>query len=147
MLGKCRCGCNSDIPIVTTKGLLQRYKWRHSNSLFKIGHTLGFQKGEKSWMYGKKPPNYKGGHVNTQGYVMIFKPNHPNANNVGYVREHRLVMEEYLGRYLNNDEVVHHINGNKSDNRIENLELMTKLEHDKYHTKLQNNMVGINCNG
>lgn len=55
--------------------------------------------------------------------------------------EHRVVMEQHLGRKLNPDEVVHHINGNKFDNRIENLSVMSKSDHAKLH------MVGhVPCN-
>lgn len=63
----------------------------------------------------------------SKGYVMLFAPNHPRSkHNSGYVLEHILVMEEHLGRQLVKGENVHHINGIRSDNRIENLELWTR---------------------
>ena len=84
---------------------------------------------------GKNHPSWKGGRIiDKDGYILIHKPEHPNSFGRGYICEHRLIMEEYLGRYLTKDEVVHHINENKQDNRIENLELMTKSEHRRLHT-------------
>jgi len=80
---------------------------------------------------GAKHYGWKGGRVVTKrGYVKIYKPEHPNARQHGrYVFEHRLVLEKHLGRYLEPYEQVHHKNGIKDDNRLENLELITKQPH------------------
>jgi hypothetical protein len=58
-----------------------------------------------------------------EGYRLLRRPDHPRANVNGFVPEHRLVMEELLGRYLEPSETVHHRNGERADNRPENLEL------------------------
>jgi hypothetical protein len=76
-------------------------------------------------MVGEKHPGWKGGRQIERGYVIVMAKDHPR-NRHGYVREHILVMESYLGRYLTQDETVHHKNGIRGDNRIENLELWTK---------------------
>lgn len=57
-------------------------------------------------------------------------------NKKGY-QEHRYIMEQFLKRKLENNEIVHHKNNNKEDNRIENLQLMTKNEHSKYHRAIE----------
>jgi len=64
----------------------------------------------------------------TDGYIMVYMPEHPYCNSNGYVREHRLVMEQRLGRYLRPEETVHHINEIRNDNRDENLELFASRE-------------------
>lgn len=77
-----------------------------------------------SSVYGKgaENPAWKGGRWKRRGYVLAYAPDHPRAVK-NYVPEHRLVMEEHLGRLLEPHETVHHRNGVKDDNRIENLEL------------------------
>jgi len=85
---------------------------------------------------GKKHPQWKGGRKKRKnGYHEIYCPSHPYAHDK-YVCEHRLIMEQHLGRYLKPEEVVHHINGDIHDNRIENLELFpSNKEHMEFHTK------------
>jgi len=68
---------------------------------------------------------WKGGAKKSRGYIYRYAPEHPYARQK-YVMEHRLVMEQKLGRYLFPDETVHHINGVRNDNRLENLELWSK---------------------
>lgn len=64
------------------------------------------------------------------GYQMRKAEYHPNANKRGYVQEHRLIMENKIGRYLfPRKELVHHINSDRLDNRIENLALMNPKDH------------------
>lgn len=74
---------------------------------------------------GSSSPSWKGGkiHLRSSGYVYATCSTHPRATSNGYVLEHILVMEKSLGRYLLPKETVHHKNGQKNDNRIENLEL------------------------
>ena len=73
-------------------------------------------------------PDYGTGRYVKNGYIMVFSGEHPRAANrkIKYLFEHIIIMEKHLGRYLKPDENVHHINGVKSDNRIENLELWIK---------------------
>jgi len=85
---------------------------------------------------GRKHPLWKNGRYNCSGYIYKLCPDHPFANCQGYVYEHRVVMEKHIGRYLKLEEKVHHVNGIKTDNRIENLELFKNntehiLSHDK----------------
>lgn len=84
---------------------------------------------------GEKSHKWKGGRrKSAKGYIRIYNPNHLFCTKDGYVLEHRLVMEEYLDRYLKPKEVVHHINNNPPDNRIENLKLFANdSEHRKFH--------------
>lgn len=76
-------------------------------------------------------PTAKGFIKTWRGYILRYKPGHPTAAKSGYIMEHRLLMEQHLGRLLTPDEVVHHKNGKPDDNRIENLELTTKSAHDR----------------
>ena len=73
------------------------------------------------------------------GYVLAKAPYHPSANKRGYVYLHRLIMENYLGRYLESNELVHHIDGNRENNNVLNLKLTTPSEHHiKEHYERRN---------
>lgn len=81
---------------------------------------------------GENSPQWKGGRITDRyGYILVWNPNHPYSNSSGYVREHRLVMEEHIKRFLRPDEEINHINRAKSDNRLENLQILTKSEHGR----------------
>lgn len=66
-------------------------------------------------------------------YLYALVPNHPNATKNGYVLYHRIVVENNIGRLLTKDEIIHHKDGNKKNNNIENLEIVTAGEHAKHH--------------
>ena len=93
----------------------------------------------KKCMSGKNNHAWKGGkRKHTEGYTEIKVPReHPFCNSGGYILEHRYVMEKHLKRYLKLKERVHHLNGVRTDNRIENLILFpTDSEHQKFHQKI-----------
>lgn len=82
------------------------------------------------------PPRYKGARRRTHssGYIQEHCPDHPACNRFGMVMFHRLLMEQALGRYLTGAEVVHHENGDRTDNRIENLRLFPdQAAHMRHH--------------
>ena len=81
--------------------------------------------------YRENHYNWKGGrHYVSGGYIQVkVERSHPMANKAGYAQEHRFVMAEYLERYLEKWEIVHHKNGIRDDNRIENLELLSNITH------------------
>lgn len=70
-----------------------------------------------------------------RGYINIYQPEHPRADHDGYVYEHRLVWEDAHNAMLLAWADVHHKNGDTSDNRIQNLEAMTKGQHTTHHRK------------
>lgn len=67
------------------------------------------------------------------GYIYEKCPSHPKTNNTGWVYQHVLIIEKMLGRFLQDDECVHHKNGIKHDNRLENLEVLKIGQHHTMH--------------
>ncbi len=114
-----------------------------------------FKKGHKTWNKGKKfsmntrkkmkkakqgmyflsdNPNWKGGRYKKDGYIFIYKPKHPYCSQIGYVREHRLIVEKQIGRYLLPKEKCHHL-GKKDDNR---LHMLMAFINDSAHQRFAN---------
>ena len=76
---------------------------------------------------GKNANRWCGGNgITKDGYKYIYKPEHPNSMVAGYILEHRFIMSEHIGRPLDKNEIVHHKNQNKQDNRIKNLKIIIK---------------------
>lgn len=100
---------------------------------------------------GKSNPYWKGGKKKNGGYVYILDYHHPKRLTHNYIAEHRLVMESHLNKinpkhpaldkegYLKNDWDVHHKNGITDDNRIENLDVLSRIQHRKYHNSGEKN--------
>lgn len=112
---------------------------RSKQSIDHKAQRLGLKKTDellfdnRSARRGEKSPTWKGGKTRSRkGYVVL-------RNDGDVIFEHRAVMEEHIGRMLTEDEVVHHINGDKTDNRLENLQLMTRGEHSTMHNKRRKN--------
>jgi len=80
-------------------------------------------------------PRWKGGEIIHREYAYVKDKNHPRANSTGYVKKCFLAVESILGTPVPKDLVVHHINGNKLDDRPINLAIMTSKEHKSLHMK------------
>jgi len=148
--GPCACGCGEVIRYPTKKGWSPGW----APPYFKMNHyqrvaprnSGTFQKGDAPWNKGKRFPdmprnsgmfvkgnvsaNYKGGIAMSDGYAMILDPSgatNPSGGRKRIMRS-RIVMEEKLGRKLKRNEIVYHIDLNKSNDDPENLELINRAE-------------------
>lgn len=156
---QCECGCGELIPSVNKKGKVARFRHGHNGrgsrlaalQTFKVCETcrepFGAPPGatERQWVrarfcsvdcatWRRSVARVIAGttRIHSRGYVLVYLPMHPAASK-NYVYEHRLVMERHLGRLLATNEHVHHRNEDKTDNRLENLEVLTPQQHRVHH--------------
>lgn len=123
----------------TTPGNVYYYAQKHGLLSVNLNKSEAIKSGLKKvypdGQRGENASNWRGGKMKAgKGYIYQYAPEHPNANQDGYVMEHRLALEKKLGRLLTKEEVVHHIDGVKSNNDIENLELVANMgTHTRDH--------------
>jgi len=115
----------------TIVGVLKRYHipMRAKSEAIK----LAFQRGRKIRPIAERNPNWSGGIIERSGYRLLWKPDYVGARKSGYVAEHRYIWEKAHG-LLPQSWVIHHLNGIKNDNRLENLiALPTKFHPSGRH--------------
>lgn len=113
------------------KGLYRRCACGECNTLIRI---VSKNRGIRHYAHGHHPtgdrsPYYKNGSTISKGYRLVRYKGHPNADKRGWIREHRLIISQFLGRPLECWEDVHHIDGNKLNNDISNLQLISHEQH------------------
>lgn len=135
-LGFCRCGCGTEIPLRRgTSPYLTKFEFNHH---FRLKENKRDQTGEKNL-------NWKGGQYIHKGqYTYLKKPNHPNADKNGYVTRHVFVYTEYYKCCMLSWSIIHHIDENKHNDKIENLQGMVRNKHISHHqTKRKRNKYNL----
>ena len=97
----------------------------------KLSRVLKDRYKDKNERLGEKNPSWRGGIKHSKGYLLT------RVGCQKYYYSHRIVVENSLGRKLDPKEVVHHKNGIRNDNRLENLQVMSSIDHLALHRKLK----------
>lgn len=134
---ECACGCGGVLRVPDVNGEMHQFLRGHSTRSASFKERVFVPR--RHVTEGPQNGRYKGHRtVTSAGYISIRVPNgSAKDQGGGYGSEHRVVMSRILGRELTRDEVVHHINGQKSDNRPENLVVMTNHEHLMLHARMK----------
>ena len=126
--GLCECGCGGTTSIAVKTSNKEGIK-KGEHRRFLLGHHN--RRLRKNYTDEPKEKQF----IN-KGYVYILCPDHPHPTQGRYVKRSRLVVEKRLGRYLTKEEQVHHINGDRTDDHPDNLEVLSLSEHNKLHRKI-----------
>lgn len=125
----------------TNKRLAELIPNKSPLAIYKKAYKMGFRKtteveflNRSEANKGAKSGNWNGGvKVTKAGYRMILQPNHPRADSGGYVMEHIVIWEQATGVSVPMNCCIHHLNGDKKDNRIQNLCMMQHTAHTVFH--------------
>ena len=128
----CGCGCGQLIPARDRKGRVRRFVAGHH-----IRASAAARVKIAEAKRGALNPQWKGGVRRNGGYILELCHAHPAADRWGYVAQHRLIMERLLRRLLAPGEVVHHLDGNRSNNDPSNLWLLSASEHHRLHNRMR----------
>lgn len=120
---------------------ISKYEYKRGQGIYCSRECSGIGRtGLHKYNCLSKHGNWKGGIlISSNGYRLIKMNGHHLANHSGYVLEHRLIAEKIIGRKLMKHEQIHHVNGNRLDNRPENILVLTINEHSKLHNILHKN--------
>lgn len=112
---------------------IKRWLHYHNISIRQIGNDIVKQQNSHC---KENHPLWKG-YDNNNGYIYIYMPEHPNASKNGYVSQSRVIAGMKLGRTLGEKDIVHHVNGRRSDNRQENLHVCNRSQHKNIHADIE----------
>lgn len=126
---------------VSNEKLMELLPTKTSLAIYKKAVSLGMKKSKEIEFLNRsiarrreKGSKWNGGKRKTSnGYIQVLQPDHPRADSAGYVMEHIVVFEKITGISVPKNCCIHHLNGIKSDNRIENLCMMGIGPHSTFH--------------
>lgn len=135
------CTLKDNYNNLSNEELTKLFPTKSVIAIYKKAYKLGLRKDKRiefinrsNARKGEKSSNWKGGtRKTTKGYRQILMPKHKRADKSGYVMEHIVVFEKETGINIPENCCIHHLNGIKDDNRIENLCMMTHSSHTIFH--------------
>lgn len=144
----CECGCGLPAPIAKDtdrrcgairgqpRRFIQGHQMRGKKRFFSDLSKSRMSSGQlRRFENPAQHPRWKGGEVFQKGYYWLMRPEHPRANRHGYIKRCFAVVEDFFGWIPPSMWEPHHINGNKTDDRLINLAFMTHADHSRLHGK------------